>query len=164
MPRRVVLMRHATAHGRAPTDAERPLSPAGHAEAERMGSALMARGIRPTRIVASPARRAAETAAAVARAVDATAPTTEARLYEAEADDVLRVLEAATSPGDITMIVGHNPSMADAVMTLSGSPTEWEGAAGFFPPASAAVLDLPQAGPFAEGSAVRLWLLRPNEL
>lgn len=107
-----MLVRHATATDRAPDggpDADRPLVEKGVAQTRRLAAALEAWGLRPDRVLASPWRRAAETAALLRG--DAGVPL--ALLDALAADGAARQSEAvaaALAPGDrVVAVVGHEP-------------------------------------------------------
>ncbi|MFN2323070.1 MAG: histidine phosphatase family protein [Trueperaceae bacterium] len=117
-------MRHATAAERAPDggpDADRPLVAKGEAQARRLAQALDAWGLRPDRVLASPWRRAAETArllvgepAAPLDLVDALAAPGAAAQSAA--------IAAAVAPADrVVVVVGHEPWMSElAAWSLTG--------------------------------------------
>ncbi len=62
------ILRHADAVDRAPTDAQRELTPKGHTQAARVASFLSHPDRRPDLVLSSPFIRARQTAAAVAKA------------------------------------------------------------------------------------------------
>jgi phosphohistidine phosphatase len=62
------ILRHADAVDRAPTDAQRELTPKGRAQAERVAAFLSAPDRRPEIVLTSPFLRARQTAAAIAKA------------------------------------------------------------------------------------------------
>lgn len=128
---RTILMRHAEA-GPADRDEERPLSPRGRGQAHRMGSWLLDMGWVPDAALASPARRAQETAALVLTAIGAgVSAATVDGLYSDGAD---AYLEAVRSDASCLLVVGHNPSIEQAVSQLADSP--WS-----MPPACAACFE-----------------------
>jgi len=108
----IILWRHADAAEGYP-DAERELTEKGRAQAKRMASWLNARLPEDVLILASPARRAQQTAAALRRkvvtsdAVDASA-------------DAQSLLAAAHWPrgAHTTLIVGHQPTLGHAASLL----------------------------------------------
>ena len=118
----LILWRHADAepHGSRP-DLERALSEEGEAQASRMAAWLNARLDPQARILASPARRAQQTASALGRAI---------RTVEAVTTDVSArsVLEAAGWPGGqgTVVVVGHQPTLGMvASLALTGRAEGW---------------------------------------
>jgi phosphohistidine phosphatase len=121
--KRLLLLRHASAGGGAPglTDFERPLTEQGREEATLMGKHLQTIGSLPDSIIASPARRAKETAEIVAQAVGNTpALSFERRLYEAPTEAILQTAQAVRGDPEILLLVGHNPSMQLAALNFAG--------------------------------------------
>ena len=65
---RVYLCRHGEAVAQAPTDAERPLTERGRLEVMALWQRLREEGVTVDRLIASPYRRAQQTALCIARA------------------------------------------------------------------------------------------------
>ena len=118
------VMRHGPAEDRAPSgrDFARPLTPEGRAVVGRMAQRILAsRGTlrgRPWRVLASPFRRAAETAAIVASAAS---PPLEVESHEDLAADasvpsalVAKLVSGATD----AILVGHQPIVETLVRDL----------------------------------------------
>jgi phosphohistidine phosphatase len=117
----LILWRHAQAEdGRR--DLERELTAKGRRQADRVAAWLRKRLADNYRVLASPAARARQTAAALGVEV-----TVLDRL--APGASVGNVLEAAGWPGHadvVTIVVGHQPTLGEAVAQLvSGSPAGW---------------------------------------
>ena len=114
--KRLTLMRHGNAKWKDPevADFERPLNRRGTGEAEAMGRRLVELTFVPTLIIASPAKRARQTADIVARelGVSARHVRTDESLYLAVADDILRLIRAAGPRIPHLMIIGHNPGLS----------------------------------------------------
>jgi phosphohistidine phosphatase len=112
----LILWRHAEAHDEAPEgDLARALTPRGHKQAERMAHWLNQRLPHRLRVLASPAVRAQQTAAALERkfrTVDALGPDS----------DVQALLQAARWPdgSEPVLVVGHQPTLGHAVAWLLG--------------------------------------------
>jgi phosphohistidine phosphatase len=86
-----------------------------------MGAFLERAGQRPDAIVASPARRAAETASLVVEAGGwHAAIRTNERLYGADPPTMLEIARAAAPTVERLMIVGHEPASSQAVSLLVG--------------------------------------------
>jgi len=118
--RTLVLLRHAKAeHPLRVVDAERPLTPRGHADAAAAGAWLQAQGIRPALVLCSPARRTRETwhgvRVALGTAAAGTAVIFEPALYEADAEELLDLIQETAAEVDVLLVVGHNP----VISTLS---------------------------------------------
>ena len=108
----LILWRHADAAEGYP-DAERELTDKGHAQAKRMAAWLNARLPDEALIMASPARRAQQTAAALRRKV-VTSPAVDTSA------DAQGLLAAAGWPRGVqtTVIVGHQPTLGHAASLL----------------------------------------------
>jgi phosphohistidine phosphatase len=126
---RVVIVRHAEAAPGSP-DELRPLTPAGRAQARRLGDELREQGLRPDAIVTSPLLRARETAAALALGE----PEIDERLAPGATPDDVRA--AAVDRGETVVVVGHQPDCGRAVAALRG------GAEPPFPPCAHALIEL----------------------
>ena len=120
--RRLLLLRHAKATvmtGRE--DHERALIERGRRDAARIAAFVGASGLTPELVIHSGARRARETAeiarAAWPRVVEARA---EPRLYEASRPAIEAIVRALPDGCASVMVVGHNPSLADAAHHLIG--------------------------------------------
>ena len=116
----LILWRHADAESGMPDD-ERRLTAKGIKQAERMAAWLKERLPKDTVILASPARRARETAQALTRKFE----VTEEVGTGANSQAVLKV--AAWPHGEGTVVVvGHQPTLGQtAALLLTGKPQEW---------------------------------------
>ncbi len=120
----IYLVRHAEAEQSAPTDADRPLSDAGHREARRLGALLNSADERPDQFVSSSAVRARQTAEGIADGGgwDEQVPLRSVHdLYEAEPADVLEAMRGVESSLNAVMFVGHEPSLSTTVSRLVGT-------------------------------------------
>jgi len=129
---RVYLVRHAEAAPGDPDDL-RPLTSGGRAAARALGSRLAADGLRLDAVLSSPLLRARETAAELARALDAE-PETDDRLSPGADAAALRAVVAGR--GEAVVVVGHQPDCGRISAEIAG------GAEPAFPPAGLAVLEL----------------------
>jgi phosphohistidine phosphatase len=116
----LILWRHAEAAPGEP-DMDRPLTPKGQRQAARVGAWLDHRLPKSCRILASPATRAQQTAAALERRFK-----TNAEL----APDVSpqRILAVAGWPDarETIVIVGHQPTLGQAAaLLMAGEAAEW---------------------------------------
>jgi phosphohistidine phosphatase len=115
--RTFVLVRHATAAERAADggrDADRPLVAKGVAQAHLVAEALDAWGLVPDRVLASPWRRAAETANLLRANLLHGGPAAALALLDALAAPGAAAqstaVAAALEPGDrVVVVVGHEP-------------------------------------------------------
>jgi len=118
----LILWRHADAENGAP-DLARRLTPKGHDEAARVAAWLRGRLPERYRLLASPAVRAQETAAALGAPI-----TTENSL--APGASVEAILRLAGSEGT-TVLVGHQPDLGLALAyLLCGEERDWSVAKG----------------------------------
>jgi phosphohistidine phosphatase len=120
--RRLLLFRHAKATvATGHDDYERALMERGRRDAARVAAFVAASGLIPDLVIHSGARRTRETAeiarAAWPRLVDV---RVEPRLYEASRPAVEAIVRALPDGCASVMLVGHNPSLADAAHHLIG--------------------------------------------
>jgi phosphohistidine phosphatase len=119
----LILWRHAEAVAQRADlpDLERPLTPKGERQAQRMAEWLNQRLTDSTRILASPALRCQQTAKALGRkfkTVDEIAPDVGAE----------QLLRAARWPegSEAVLLVGHQPAIGEAAaLVLAGSAQPW---------------------------------------
>lgn len=139
--KRLVVVRHAKAEKGVPRvrDADRPLAPRGERDAPEMARRLARAGASPDALVASPARRALETARLIARELDF--PWKEIagdrRVYGADADGLLEVVRETPTGHECLMLVGHNPGVTELAQALLPGFREE------LPTAAVVVIDLP---------------------
>ena len=158
----LLLLRHAKsswADG-AVTDHDRPLNKRGLAAAPRMGGLLAEQDLVPQAIVSSTACRAVSTAERAAEAAGYDGPiTTEAALYHASPEAILRVLASTPDACERLLLVGHNPGLEELVLHLTGAYER-------LPTGALAHVELGiqswREAPSARGRLLGLW--RPREL
>lgn len=112
--RTLILLRHAeTEPGRAgQDDRERALTDRGCEQAQIMGRWLRERGLGCDEVMCSPALRTRETMQEVAEAGCAEAEVQiEHRLYNADAQDVLSVVQESINDANVLLVVGHAPGL-----------------------------------------------------
>lgn len=118
----LLLWRHAEAEDGFP-DADRRLTPRGKQQAQRMAAWILAHAPKNLRIIASPATRCQQTAAALGLPFE-----TDLRL--STDGNVTDLLAAAgwpsASPPSAVLIVGHQPTLGRvAARLLSGQKAKW---------------------------------------
>lgn len=130
---RVHLCRHAHAVAGGP-DGERPLTATGRRRAAAMGQELAAADPRPTLVLASPLRRARETASAIAEALEVELRIDPLLAPGATAESLVATVLADPRHRAV-VAVGHQPDCSEVVTAL-------EGADPGFAPGAIHVLDL----------------------
>ena len=125
--RELLLLRHghAVPHGSVRPDFDRPLDERGTADTVWMARWAVDSGVVPDLVVASPARRARETAEGFCReaGLSGEAIRWRERIYDAHVSGLLQVL--AESPAEFrrVMLVGHNPGFEELAGLLAhGDP------------------------------------------
>jgi phosphohistidine phosphatase len=142
---RLLLLRHAKAAPQDPArDSERPLIDRGRRDAALLARFIAEQKRRVDAIVHSGARRAEQTAKIVANELPKGLPVLiEPRLYEAGAGEFLNALSALPDTHQCALVVGHNPSLAEAARRLVGSGDRQarERMAAKFPTSGLAIID-----------------------
>jgi phosphohistidine phosphatase len=115
------VLRHAKAERDSDSgkDFDRPLAERGWSDAERVGREAKARGLRMNAVLASPAKRAAETLEAFARRYGEIAPEWEPAIYNAPVDRLIEIVQGTDDEIERLMIVGHNPGFEGLVWSLA---------------------------------------------
>jgi len=134
-PREVILVRHAHADWPDYTgrDFDRPLTPQGLNDAQASAAAIRAAALRPELLIASPARRTAQTAEVIAAALalPASAVTFVEALYNAAPDVLDAELRRAFRSSPHVILVAHNPGISELARSLSNTvlapfrPAQW---------------------------------------
>jgi phosphohistidine phosphatase len=120
---RLTLVRHAkteTAHS-GQEDWDRMLEPRGQRDAPEMGRRMKERGLKPDKILTSPAVRALTTTTIMARelGVPASKVIQDERLYLAGVRSLLAVIRELGGAAKHLMVVGHNPGLTELADALS---------------------------------------------
>lgn len=153
----LLLLRHAKSGWDNPDldDIERPLAPRGVEAAPRMGAYIAAAGLKPDLVLCSTAERTRQTLSLMLPHLGEPQPEIDyaPALYLAAASELIeRIRTIAPPPGGPgdprsamprrVMLVGHNPGMHSAAMTLAGSGRRHDitALASKFPTAALAVL------------------------
>lgn len=119
----LLLMRHASSgwDELSLADRARPLDAKGERELSRLTRRFAAKGIRPQRIVSSPALRALSTARALATAFGQNADEVhiDERLYCGSARALLDSIGEFDDALDCVAVVGHNPEISELARHLA---------------------------------------------
>lgn len=116
----LILWRHADAEEGMP-DRNRKLTAKGLRQAKRMAAWLEARLPQDAVILASPARRAQQTVAALTDKFK----TVEGLAVGASAQDVLKIAGWSDKPGTV-VVVGHQPTLGQAAaLAVTGKAADW---------------------------------------
>lgn len=114
---------HAEAHRAGRDDFARELDARGRKEAERMARVATTLGLRPAPLLASPAARTRATAETLAQALGLGAEQLcfEPRLYNADLETLVELLQALQPTVQEVLLVGHNPGVSELVGWLAGT-------------------------------------------
>jgi phosphohistidine phosphatase len=149
------LLRHAHAGDASKwdgPDSERPLSPKGRRQAERLGIFLAERGFAPDAIVSSPKLRALQTAQLVGDALGIAVSVDDRLAGPLDTDDVGDIAERVG--GTSVVLVGHDPDFSELCAALSGAE--------LLPLKKGALARIDMTLPVAPGGGVLRWLVPPE--
>ncbi|MFI9172377.1 SixA phosphatase family protein [Streptomyces lincolnensis] len=120
--RHLVVLRHAkSAWPEGTPDHERPLAPRGRRDAPAAGRALAAADLLPDLALCSTAVRARQTWERASAQWGTPPPVRlDARVYAADAPDLLAVVRETPAEVETLLLVGHNPGLEDLVLDLAG--------------------------------------------
>ena len=152
------LLRHADAGDPARwpgPDSERPLSPLGIEQIERLVAHLVAVGFESDAVLSSPKRRAIETAGPVAAAFGLEVVVDQRLGGALTLADVDAILQGAGDPRS-PVLVGHDPDFRDLLTTLVGAID--------LSMKKGALARIEARRPFEAGAARLRWLLPPDAL
>jgi phosphohistidine phosphatase len=140
----LILMRHGHAPSASeagvPSDAARPISEKGRADARRAAEAVKKRGHSPALVLHSPLLRARQTAEIVAKVLGVRAETLKALDNTLPAEEVAAALEARGAGVAEVLAVGHQPQIGELAALLGRQLVE------FRPAGAAAVALEPRPG------------------
>lgn len=122
--RRLVLFRHAKADRPQPgeDDFARPLVERGRRDAARIGAYMASHGLRPDRVLVSPARRTQATwKEASAAFKPAPGASMVERLYEATPHTIFAAIKEAPARAHTLLVIGHNPGLHELALMLIAS-------------------------------------------
>ncbi|MGH7500114.1 MAG: SixA phosphatase family protein [Gemmatimonadales bacterium] len=158
----LLLIRHAHAGdsnpAKWPDDRERPLTDKGRRIQRKVSRLLRRLDLVPDVVLASPWKRAAQTAAVLAETLDLEHPPVPCEAL-AEDPDLSRIADFVGDPGasGIVALVGHSPWMEElAAILLAGSATQLRTD---FPKSGVMGIDLERV---AIGAGELRWFLRPK--
>jgi phosphohistidine phosphatase len=117
----LTLLRHAKSGWDDPAsrDFDRPLNPRGRRAARTVGAEMKAQGMAFDIVLASPARRVAETLDEVGAGYGAIEPGYDRRLYLASAETLLDIVRHAPAMAERLLLVGHNPGLEELALRLA---------------------------------------------
>jgi phosphohistidine phosphatase len=150
---KLYFMRHGEASDDAPTDELRPLTEKGRERIKFAAKALRRINVTLDTIYASPRVRAQQTASLIAETQDLAVETREELNFSFTVEALKKLLAGKPEEAHILM-VGHNPSISEVIMAISGSNVNMK-------TGSIARLDL--YPPAVRGASLR-WLLTPRIL
>jgi phosphohistidine phosphatase len=139
----LVLLRHGKSSWESPAlrDFDRPLTPRGRGAAELMGEELRRRGLRFDLVLASPARRAADTLQLFEGAFGESLNIRfDEDVYAASWPTLLKIIQRTDRKVGSLLIVGHNPGLQNLAVELAGE--DKAGMGSHFPTATAVTLTL----------------------
>jgi phosphohistidine phosphatase len=118
----LIVVRHSKADSPLGTpDADRPLSARGRRDAKAAGDELRAGNRHLDRVICSPALRARQTLTGLG--LDSPV-LLEPRVYAGGVDDILGLLREQDGDPGVLLLVGHNPSLHELVLTLADAPPD----------------------------------------
>ena len=119
------LVRHAKSSWKDPSlsDIERPLNGRGRQNVADMGARLAQKGIMPDTMITSPAKRAHDTCVGIAEALGFPKEKIliERKLYHADEDDFLEIINLFPEDVEIAMLFSHNPGLTWTANRLTGA-------------------------------------------
>ncbi len=117
------IMRHGKAENTSP-DIKRHLSNAGKDNVRSVAKLLSDKDTQISKVIYSSTERAKQTALLMCEGLNI-APENQledARIYNATVSELQTVLSEMGEPLESVLLVGHNPGLADLVMSLSAEP------------------------------------------
>jgi phosphohistidine phosphatase len=102
------------------SDFDRPLNERGKRDAPAMAKRLKEKDVTPDLMLSSPAKRAFSTARRMAKVLGYSKEKikTDRRLYHADAEMIISVLQELKSRHNTVLLFGHNPGLTDFVNTM----------------------------------------------
>jgi len=149
---RLILMRHAKTErtSASGSDRDRALTRRGHADAALMARMLSERGLRPDVALVSTATRTLQTWDDLQEAFGDVDVRVEPALYNAQSEDIRRIIESSEEQAGCLLVLAHNPGihlLASAYLIESAaSPSILDKMAGGFPTGACAIFEIDVAG------------------
>ncbi|MCH8033839.1 MAG: histidine phosphatase family protein [Bacteroidetes bacterium] len=107
------LARHAKSSWKHPelSDIERPLNKRGKRDAPFIGNLLKEKGVKPDKLISSPAVRAKKTAAVIAEIIGypKNKILIDKNIYEASSTELINIIQSIDDKYNSVMMFGHNP-------------------------------------------------------
>ena len=164
----LTLLRHSKSSwaDRGQADRDRPLNARGRAAARAMGGEMARLGLGFDRVVASPARRVAETLSRIAERYGPLAPAENEDVYLASVATLLAIVRESDDGQDRQLIVGHNPGMERLALLLSREGPLRDEVAVKYPTGALAELSFDAArwSAVGEGAGTLTRFIRPRDL
>jgi phosphohistidine phosphatase len=166
----LIVLRHAKAERDSATgrDFDRPLAERGWKDARAVGAEARKRGLRPDKVLASPAKRVVETVAAFEEGFGPVAVSYDEHIYDAPVSRLLETVGEADDAVGQLLLVGHNPGAEQLLLRVAGDDSGGylDRIADGFPTAALAGIELPvdhwrDAG---QGIGRVLFLIAPRDL
>ena len=144
--RRLMLLRHAKSDWGTPglRDHDRPLNVRGREAAPKMGAYMVRHALVPDLIIASTAKRVAETLDLLRPAFGIQPKVSqEPRVYEAGAGPLLGLVKETPRTAHSLLLIGHNPGLSEfaSMLIASGEVEARQRLIEKFPTAALAVID-----------------------
>ena len=115
--KKLFLIRHAKSSWKdnSLSDFERPLNKRGRRDAPFMGKLLAQQGVQPDLVISSPATRTSTTAKFFCNEINYpfNEVLLEPKLYLADSDQIIDVLQSVEDRFNILMLFGHNPGITE---------------------------------------------------
>ena len=143
--RSVILLRHGKSSwaDSTLTDFDRPLAPRGKRASKHIATYMRKKGIRPTLVLCSPARRTRETLETIKPALGkACSIEFVPELYAASAHELLEQLQCVRDSIGAVMLIGHNPGLQQLARLLASRGTDLAKLEEKFPTGSLATLSV----------------------
>lgn len=121
----LVLIRHAEAekYSGQTSDFNRPLTITGRKDAVKMAVLLKKLEIATPVFISSPALRALTTANIFISTYNTEVPRTDERIYEAEVETLLAVINSISNQHQTAALIAHNPGISNLLYYLTGKIT-----------------------------------------
>jgi phosphohistidine phosphatase len=121
--KKLYLIRHAKSSWKERNlrDFDRPLNKRGNRDAPYMGNLLRQKGVSPSLIISSPAKRAITTANKIANEIGYNYESIikNENIYEASAGEIIDIINSIEDEHETAMLFGHNPGFTMVANYLS---------------------------------------------